>query len=328
MSKKIVQEVVVLGTGGTIAGTAASSLDNLGYTAARLGVSELLASVPGLTKLMAGRSLLTEQVAQVDSKDMSFAIWQKLALRVQYYLMQRQVSGVLITHGTDTLEEAAYFLHAVLPAELLAKKPVVLTCAMRPASSAAPDGPQNMLDSVAVLTTPGACGVLVVCAGTVHGALEVQKVHSYRLEAFNSGDAGPLGYVEEASFRLIRNWPLAPVETACTAINTIAEMRSWPRVEIVMNYAGASAAMVDALLVPREGVPTLLGLVVAATGNGTLHHEFEAALLGAQATGVKVVIASRCANGRVLPTANSVFADSQGLSPVKARIALMLSLLQ
>lgn len=322
-----VEKIVVLGTGGTMAGTARCAADNVGYTAAQVGVAQLLEAIPGLPQALAGRALLSEQVAQIDSKDMSMAVWQQLALRVMHHLAQADVSGVVITHGTDTLEETAYFLHAVLPASLRARKPVVLTCAMRPASSTAPDGPQNLLDAVAVATTPGACGVLAVCAATVHGALEVQKIHPYRLDAFNSGDAGPVAYVEEGVVRLVRNWPLALMDSAQVAIEKIAFVHTWPRVEIVMSYAGASGAMVEALLAPHGAMRPLQGLVVAATGNGTVHGELEAALLKAQENGVKVVRATRCSNGRILPTPGSRLPDSQGLSPVKARVALMLALL-
>lgn len=329
--------MVVLGTGGTIAGTAACSADNIGYTAAQLGVEQLLASISGLSKVLASRELVTEQVAQIDSKDMSFAVWQRLALRVAHHLAQAEVTGIVLTHGTDTLEETAYFLHAVLPAALLARKPVVLTCAMRPATALMPDGPQNLMDAMSVAVTPGACGVVAVCAGTVHAAVDVQKVHPYRLDAFDSGDAGPLGYVEEGCVRLVRNWPSAPVANPQSAIEKIAFTAIWPRVEIVMNYAGASGTIVDALVprgsgADRIGVPSaaaepVRGLVVAATGNGTVHHDLEAALIRAQAAGVKVWLATRCASGRVLPTPGNAFPDSQGLSPVKARVALMLALL-
>lgn len=325
------EKLVVLGTGGTIAGTALSASDNIGYTAAQVGVDQLLDAVPGLSRALAGRVLVTEQVAQIDSKDMSFSVWRELALRVSFHLAQPDVKGVVITHGTDTLEETAYFLHAALPASQLKAKPVVLTCSMRPASSAASDGPQNLMDAVAVATTPGACGVVAVCAGTIHGAVDVQKIHPYRLDAFNSGDAGPVGYVEEGCVRLVRNWPSAPVDIAQAAIEKIASIASWPRVEIVMNYAGASGAIVDALLsqdgAPHTGAARVRGLVVAGTGNGTMHYELEAALIRAQAAGVQVLRATRCPNGRVLPTAGDAIPDSQGLSPVKARVALMLSLL-
>lgn len=327
-----VGKIVVLGTGGTIAGIAAKVSDNLAYAAAQVGVGELLGAISGLSDALRGRVLVVEQVAQIDSKNMSFAVWRQLALRVSHHLAQADVQGVVITHGTDTLEETAYFLHAALPAAQQASKPVVLTCAMRPATSVAPDGPQNVLDAVAVLNTVGACGVLAVCAGTVHGALDVQKVHPYRLDAFDSGDAGPVGYVEEGVVRLVRNWPLAPVISAQIAIKKIVNEHDWPRVEIVLNYAGAGGAMVDALLSQvssQVGAPLpLRGLVVAGTGNGTVHHDLEAALIRAQAAGVKVLRATRCHSGRVLPTPGNPIPDSQGLSPVKARVALMLALMQ
>jgi L-asparaginase len=311
------QNIVILGTGGTIAGRAASVSDNIGYTAAQVGVEELLAAIPALAQ--AG-TVLTEQVAQVDSKDMSFAVWAKLAARVSHHLAQPDVLGVVITHGTDTLEETAFFLQALLaPA-----KPVVLTCAMRPATALVPDGPQNLLDAVAVARHAGAQGVVAVCAGVVHGAADVQKAHTYRLDPFSSGDAGPIGYVEEGRLRQLRPWPQAEAGRVQAAAQTIASLTgaAVPRVEILMNHAGAGGAIVLAL--QAQGVQ---GLVVAGTGNGSLHHELEAALLKAQAAGIKVVRASRCTAGRVLPTPADASPDSEGLSPVKARVQLILQLL-
>lgn len=328
VSDQNLKNVVVLGTGGTIAGTAKSASDNIGYTAAQVGVAQLLADVPGMPAVLAGRGLLSEQVSQLDSKDMSFAVWQALAQRVIHHLSADDVAALVITHGTDTLEETAYFLQSVLPAILINTKPVVLTAAMRPASSLAPDGPQNLLDAVAVALTPGAHGVVAVCAGTVHSALDVQKSHTYRLDAFSSGDTGPVAYVEEGQLRLLRNWPVSLMEHAHSAIQKIASCGEWPRVEIVMNYAGGSGAVVDAMLRLAPDTSPLRGLVIAATGNGTLHVDLEAALRRAQAEGVRVVRASRCADGRVLATGSEEFAHSYGLSPVKARIALMLALMQ
>nr|WP_319566752.1 asparaginase [uncultured Rhodoferax sp.] len=322
------KKVVVLGTGGTIAGKASHASDNIGYTAAQVGVAELLAHVPGMAGVLAGRRLVSEQVAQVDSKDMSFAVWQSLLQRVHAHLQADDVQAVVITHGTDTLEETAFFLHSVLPAAQINAKPVVLTCAMRPASSLSPDGPQNLLDAVAVALTPGAHGVVAVCAGSVHGAADVQKSHTYRTDAFSSGDAGALGYVEEGGVRLLRDWPLVPVNQAQIAIKNIANQVSWPRVEIVMNYAGGSAVVVDALLQAVPGASPLRGLVVAATGNGTLHQDLEAALRRAVQAGVRVVRSTRCAQGRVLAAQHAEFAHSNGLSPVKARVTLMLELME
>jgi len=304
--------LVILATGGTIAGQAVNASDNIGYTAAQLGIAQLLAAVPALAE---GGPILAEQVAQIDSKDMSLAVWVQLAARVNHFLAREDVQGIVITHGTDTLEETAYFLQAVCqPA-----KPVVLTCAMRPATALTPDGPQNLLDAAVVARHHGASGVVAVCAGTIHSALDVQKVHTYQLDAFSSGDAGPIGHVEEGRLRLMRNWPVTQANKALPAIEKIAQ---WPRVEIIMSYAGASGAMVQALV--DQGIR---GLVVAATGNGTLHESLQESLLKAQGCGVRVVRSTRCVNGRVLPLAQDAIPDSKGLSPVKARVALMLDLL-
>lgn len=312
---------MVLGTGGTIAGTAASPTDRA-YVAAQKAVADLLAGLP----LPTAFELVSEQVAQIDSKDMDQTVWQALLRRCQHWLAQPEVQGLVITHGTDTLEETAYLLQAVLaPA-----KPVVLTCAMRPANAIDADGPQNLLDAFAVAAEPDACGVVAVCAGRVHSALDVQKVHTWQLDAFSSGEAGDLGQVVQGRLVSLRDWPQGLVKYAPDAIEKIANLAAWPRVEIVLSHAVASGATVDALVAPdvaaRFGAPPVRGLVVAATGNGTLHHDLEAALQRAAAQGVLVVRATRCAQGRVWPRPGDAWPDSQGLSPVKARLALMLTL--
>ena len=309
------KKIVILGTGGTIAGVASQASNNIDYTAAQVGVSDLVGAIAELSQIE------TEQVAQIDSKDMSFEIWTALVNRVHHHLTQNDVQGVVITHGTDTLEETAYFLQAVLKPT----KPVVLTCAMRPASALVPDGPQNILDAVTVAKHEGAQGVVVVCAGAIHSALDVQKIHTYQLNAFGSGDVGSIGCIEENSLKLAKNWPISQQIRAQAATANIAILNAfkvWPKVEIVMNYAGANGALVDALV--ALGVQ---GLVVAGTGNGTVHIALEAALLNAQAQGILVVRATRCTQGRVLPRADDRLPSSNGLSPVKARIELMLKLM-
>jgi len=320
------KKVVVLGTGGTIAGRSEHGSDNVGYKAGQVGVQSLLEDIAPLQAALQGRHLVAEQVAQVDSKDMGFAVWAALAQRCAQYLQDAEVDAVLITHGTDTLEETAFFLEQVLPPALLQTKPLVLTCAMRPASALTPDGPQNVLDAVAVALDSAARGVLVVCAGAVHSARLVQKSYTYRVDAFDSGDAGPLALVEEARVRWLGN--PAPVIPPCTVNLQALANAAWPRVEVVMNYAGASGAMVRSLARPDATVPPLRGLVVAGTGNGTLHVDLEAALLELQAQGMPVVRASRCARGQVVAGEGAAaLPHSQGLSPVKARIALMLQLM-
>jgi L-asparaginase len=186
------------------------------------------------------------------------------------------VQGVVITHGTDTMEETAYFLHALLGAAGAQAKPVVITGAMRPASALSPDGPQNMLDALAVAGHPGACGVVVAMAGKVFSAVEVQKVHPYRRDAFDACDAGVLGYVEEGRVRMVRTWPAPDGYCLQQWPRGIADT-PWPRVEIITSHAGAGGALVDALLADGSaGTDPLRGLVVAGTGNGTVHRALEA----------------------------------------------------
>ena len=307
--------IVILGTGGTIAGMANNPCSNIDYTAARVDISQLASDIAGLS------GVVTEQVAQIDSKDMSFEVWTILANRIQHHLLQDNVQGVVVTHGTDTLEETAYFLQRVL----CPVKPVVLTCAMRPASAVTPDGPQNLLDALTVARHEGARGVMVVCAGFAHSAWDVQKVHTYQLNAFSSGDAGLVGVIEENTLKTFKNWPVIQATNELTAIKNIAilnAVHSWPKVEIVMNYAGANGALVDALL--ALGVQ---GLVVAGTGNGTVHEALETALIRAQQQGVQVVRSSRCTQGRVLPRVDDCIVSSDGLSPVKARIEMLLQMM-
>jgi L-asparaginase len=198
---------------------------------------------------------------------------------------------------------------------------VVLTCAMRPATALSADGPQNIADAATVATSAGARGVVAVSAGTIRGAVDVVKEHTYRLDAFSSGDAGPIGYVEGGHLRLLRDWPES--RDSRRLLDAVAKAASWPRVEIVLSHAGASGALVDAL-----AAQDVQGLVVAGTGNGSIHRELEGALRRAATAGVKVVRTTRCAQGRILARPDDAFADSAGLSPVKARIALMLELLE
>jgi L-asparaginase len=300
--------VVILGTGGTIAGTAASAVDNVGYSAAQLGVQSLLAAVPPL----AGLPIECEQVAQVDSKDMDHALWLRLAGRVAHHLARPEVGGLVITHGTDTLEESAYFLHRVLaPA-----KPVVLTAAMRPATSLLADGPQNLLDAVTLAREPGARGVLAVLAGRVFAGSQVRKAQSYRLDAFDGGTAGPVAVIEEGSVRRLRAWP----EGRAVGLAALGDDASlWPHVAIITSHAGAEGAVVDALL--AVGVQ---GIVVAGTGNGTVHALLEAALLRAARQGVSVARVTRCAHGGIVGAIEGSLPALPWLGAPQARIELML----
>lgn len=313
LQSKVDDLIVILGTGGTIAGRAAQANDNVGYRAGEIRVEALIAGVPGLSTFR----LEAHQVAQLDSKDMDFPTWRALALAVEAHLAREDVRGVLITHGTDTLEETAYFLHRVLAPG----KPVVLTAAMRPATALQLDGPQNMLDAAHLVRDARARGVMVCVAGQVHAAEQVQKAHSYRVDAFRSRDGGVLAQVEEGQVRWIAQALVSPAPVGTAVLPEAGGEKGWPRVELVQNHANADGRLVHLLV--KDGVD---GLVVAGTGNGTLSEALEQALLDAQAAGVRVLRSTRCDAGPVAENGRGLSAAG-GLSPVKARVELLLQLL-
>ncbi|WP_370690390.1 asparaginase [Hydrogenophaga sp.] len=319
--------VVVLGTGGTIAGRASRPDDLSGYVAGQVAVADLVRDIPAL----ASGLFEVEQVAQVDSKDMDLVVWQALVARVAHHLARPEVVGVVVTHGTDTLEETAYLLQSVLKP----RKPVVLTCAMRPATALVPDGPQNLSDAVLLARRAGAKGVVAVCAAKVHSAFDVVKAHTYQVDAFDSGDAGPIGVVEHGQVRLFRAWPAfadtADRETGvfdASSVKRFLKATRLPRVEIVLSHAAADGLMVRCLLDHglNQSPAPLQGIVVAGTGNGTIHRSLLSALEDAMAAGVRVVRSTRCARGWVSTDPTGI-PDSDGLPPLKARLALMLNLL-
>ncbi len=322
--------IAFLGTGGTIAGSASSPQDNLSYTSGQVALGDLLTALPGLTERLGGHGRVVEQVFQEDSKDLDPGHWETLAARVAHFLSDTQVRGVVITHGTDTLEETAYFLARTLPAHLLAAKPVAITCAMRPATSLWPDGPQNLRDAAVLACTHQAHGLMVVCQGQVLDGAQVQKNHPYQLNPFDAGEYGLVAVVEETQLRLLGGWP-PPVQACALGLpaGDRAAVTTFPRVEIVFNHNGADGAIVRALCArPLRGDAPVRGIVLAGTGNGTVHRGLQAALREAQSQGIAVVRTTRCARGRVLARA-----DGRGeefpilaLSPVKARIELMLQL--
>ena len=331
-------KVVLMGTGGTIAGRSQAAGDNVGYRAGEVGVDALLSSLRASIPVLAGRAVEAVQVAQVDSKDMGPLIWSALLRCVRQRLNDPEVSAIVITHGTDTIEETAFLLELLLATT----KPVVLTCAMRPSSALVPDGPQNLLDALCVAVDPMAHGVMVVAAGAVHSPRHVTKVHPYRLDAFSSGDEGPVACVEEGRVRWFGKLEEKGSYTLnCIDINAsdfeFFTADNLPRVELVVSHAGVTGEGVDALLAPGTASRPVRGLVVAGTGNGTVHIELDAALQRAMAQGVVVWLCSRCVAGQVvLPNApvhqvGGDPGDVRGMrvvpfSPVKARIALMLTL--
>lgn len=318
------QKVLVLGTGGTIAGVGAGP-DAWQYEAAQLGVAQLLAAVPELADV----PLEARQVAQIDSKDMDWPVWQALARALGDDLTRPDVAGVVITHGTDTVEETAYLLHALLPEP----KPVVLTAAMRPATSAEADGPRNLRDAVRVVqaaSASGRHGVVGVMAGRIWSGQALRKAHSWHIDdAFDGGGVEPLGHVDSAGVVAdLGDWPAGHGPGWAALLANEA-----PRVEVVTSHAGADGRIVQALLdddlrrAEHGLTDRLRGLVVAGTGHGTIHHGLEQALCRAQEAGVVVWRSTRVARGGVQARAGDVWQAAGPLTAAQARVALMLHLL-
>ncbi len=304
--------VVVLGTGGTIAGLAATADDDAAYQAAQVGVDALVAGL----RLPPGVGIETETVAQIDSKDMDFATWRALALAVVRQLARPEVAGLVITHGTDTLEETAYFLSRVV----VVTKPVVLTGAMRPASARNADGPRNLEDAIAVAADATLSGVVAVISGEIHAAEDVRKAHPRRVDAFTSGEAGPIARIALERIAIVRDLPSVADVIGVDALSV--DPHAWPWVEIVTSAAGVDGRIVGLLV--EAGVD---GIVVAATGNGTVHHRLEVALADAASRGVAIVRSSRCLDGAIVDAEAEAIPSAGALTPVKARVELMLELL-
>jgi L-asparaginase len=326
------QTVVVLATGGTIAGTETSAASGA-YRSATLGIDELLRGVQPVPA-SAGDALAPRvnieavQLAQIDSKDMTHAVWHALAKACEHHAAQPDVQGIVITHGTDTMEETAYFLHRVLAAT----KPVVLTGAMRPATAQAPDGPKNLRQALCLAQSPGVRGVLVLMAGEVHAAHAVQKAHPTRLRAFASGESGGLARVVNEVAQAWHGggdvlWPASPRQVSLP----LPPVARWPKVLLWPSHAGMDAAVTAALL-DAAIAAGVQGIVVAATGNGTVHQVLHDALLTAQARGVALGVATRCAlagstSEPWAPLADGLVGAALHPSPPKARIDLMLRLM-
>jgi len=312
------RRVVLITTGGTIAGVAADAREHVSYRAGVLGAHELLAALPGFPGSPEA-AVESVALARLDSCDMDHSTWVRLARAVNDHLARPEVTGVVVTHGTDTLEETAYFLHHTV----CAHKPVVLTAAMRPATAASPDGPQNLLDALTLAagaTGSGARGVLVVMGGTVHAGVDVRKLHGYRLEAFGSGDAGPVALVQDGAVRALRAWPAWSADAPFAAVLQ-TDPADWPAVDIVTSHAGARAATLDALVAAGAR-----GIVLAGTGNGTVHAALRAAAQRAQAQGVRVLRATRCVAGGVVGAPADALPSAGDATPAQARVQLLLSL--
>ena len=309
--------IVIIATGGTIAG-AGQSETRAGYKPSVLPVEQLIKSVPEIENIATVTGI---QAFQIASQDMTNEYWLILARRVSEQLSSNDIDGVVITHGTDTMEETAYFLNLVIHS----KKPVVLTGAMRPPTSLSADGPLNLFNAVAVAANVEAAGkgVLIAMNDTILGARETTKTHTTNTATFQAPVYGALGQVYYGTVHFYRQSTRR--HTWQSEFN-IKDLKDLPRVDIVYGHANNNADHVDASV--RAGAA---GLVSAGVGNGNQQDITLKALIKAARHGVTVVRSSRTGNGRVTLGAEVDddkygFIVADNLSPQKSRILLMLAL--
>jgi len=310
--------VTILATGGTIAGTGASSTTTVGYTAAKIGVDALIEAVPELKKVA---NVKGEQVFQIASENMNNDYWLKLGKRVNTLLAQDDVDGIVITHGTDTIEETAYFLDLVVKS----KKPVVIVGSMRPSTAISADGPINLYNAVLLAGSKEAIGkgVLVTLNDQINAGREVTKTNTSTLDTFKTPELGFLGYIQGSKPFFYRQ---STRKNTADTVFDIAKLDSLPQVDIVYGYANMNPIALNAFVAAGAK-----GIIHAGVGDGSLNNTVLPSLVEAHKKGVIIVRASRVGQGIVARNGEAdddkldfVVADT--LNAQKARILLMLAL--
>ncbi|KHL86491.1 asparaginase [Helicobacter pylori] len=307
--------IVLLATGGTIAGSGVDA--SLGsYKSGELGIKELLKAIPSLNKIA---RILGEQVSNIGSQDMNEEIWFKLAKRAQELLDDSRIQGVIITHGTDTLEESAYFLNLVLRST----KSVVLVGSMRNASSLSADGALNLYNalSVAINEKSANKGVLVVMDDTIFSAREVVKTHTTHTSTFKALNSGAIGSVYYGKVRYYMQ-PLR--KHTIESEFSLSQLKTpLPKVDIIYTHAGMTPDLFQASLNSHAK-----GVVIAGVGNGNVSVGFLKAMQEASEMGVVIVRSSRVGSGEVTSGEidDRAFITSDNLNPQKARVLLQLAL--
>ena len=346
MSASFSKNVVVLGTGGTIAGLTASASSEAGYDAAQLGIEKLTLQSQLQARVQAlGVDLLTEQVAQIDSKDMEREVWRELSVRCAAHLANPNVSALVITHGTDTMGETAYWLSRLFAS---ADKPVVLTGAMRAHDDPHADGPSNLSDAVDFslrLSERRRSGVWVVFDGVVHDPVRIKKFSASALNAFHSfeGD-GFKDHIDPE--RLLKNGLKPPIfepfedpmHWSDWTFDPDLDPLRWPQVDVLVCHADMrSSAYLNHLINDKSDKnhidrnESLSGLVISGMGSGTWPKVLEPQLMHLMDLGVEVVLCSQVPWGQHLAPKGAMLAHERfhftTLEPNKARIALMLQIL-
>lgn len=312
-------KITVIGTGGSIAGIGPHRLDYTTYAelGKKLTIAQSLERVPEAGEIA---EISSEDLISVGSTAIGPPEWLKLARRINEALADAAVAGVVVTHGTATLEETAYFLHLTVKSE----KPVVITGAMRPPTAISTDADLNLIDAIRIAASPHAAGkgVLTVLNNEIHSARDVFKANTLRVETFRANELGFLGYADSDGEVVFYREPTRKHTTASRF--DVAGSNDLPRVDVVYAYGGSDGLLVDAVRRNRSD-----GLIMAGFGSGT----FPPAVLDAGAEAVKdgmpVVLASRSTAGRVVTTPRIKqlgFIVSDNLMPQKARMLLMLGL--
>ena len=312
-------KIKVLATGGTIAGAQTSQAE-AGYKSGTFSVDDLIRAVPQLKNIA---EMSGEQVANIGSQTMNHEVWLKLAARVNEVLKSDDVDGVVITHGTDTMEETGYFLSLVVKSD----KPVVLVGSMRPATAISADGPINLYNAVALAGNPDAKGrgPLIVLNDTVHYAREAQKMHTTRMDTFHSPNRGIAGMMNTGkAFFYSANTVRHNTKSEFSIDGLTAA--SLPRVEVVYSYANLGGDLIDVMV--EKGAK---GIVLCGVGDGNTTDAALAALEQAAKKGVAVVRCSRTGSGIVdrnveINDDKLGFIAGMELNAQKARILLMLGL--
>jgi L-asparaginase len=311
--------VVILATGGTIAGAAASGTQS-GYTSGQVTIDAMINAVPGIKELA---NLKGEQVANVGSQDMSFDIMLKLAKRINELLAGNDVDGIVVTHGTDTMEETAYFLNLTVKSE----KPVVMVGSMRPSTAVSADGPLNLYDAVAVAADPKAKGrgVLVVMNDQIQGAHSLTKTSTTAVQTFMSPLRGLVGVSAYGKNDFYNNPSWKHTTSSEFDISNVTKL---PRVDVVYGDVDMQPDLIDCSV--NNGAK---GIVIAGVGNGNMNKASLDAAAAAVKKGVVVVRSSRVATGTVgrnveVKDDELGFIASDELNPQKARILLSLALLK
>ncbi len=317
--QKKLPNIVILATGGTIAGAAATGTQ-AGYTSGAVTIDAMIAAVPGIRDLA---NIKGEQISNVGSQDMTLDIMMTLARRINQLLATPEVDGIVVTHGTDTMEETAFFLNLAVKSD----KPVVLVGSMRPSTAVSADGPLNLYDAVAVAADPKArgLGVLVVMNDWIHGAHSLTKTSTTAVQTFMSPLRGLVGVSTYGT----NDYYNAPQWKHTTASEfDVTNVNKLPRVDIIFACADMSPDLIDAAV--ANGAK---GIVIAGVGNGNMNKASLEAAARAAKNGVVVVRSSRVATGAVgrnveVNDDELGFVASDELNPQKARILLMLALLK